>query len=267
MSEHAQGFELSRSSGPHRPRGTAEPTPDQRIARSASRAALVGMIGVVLSGPPGVFGMGLLSPQPQWAGVEGFVQHFHRMQTLPYAAGILLVGGFLMLVAQLHQLAPSLKRGSTSAALVFAAIGGAFIFFNYVSQTTYVPALVEASDRSRWPEIATFSMANPVSLVWSLEMWGYGFLGVASWLTASVFDGPGVERAARVLFRANGIASVLGALLAMADLSRLLSLPGLVVYLLWNVLFFVMLSATWVALRRRASPSATRRARVPPPLQ
>ena len=78
------------------------------------------------------------------------------------------------------------KRPVTQAALVFTGVYAALVALNYVVQTTFVPALVTHGDIADAPLIAAFTMAQPRSLAWGLEMWGYGFLGLATWLVAPV---------------------------------------------------------------------------------
>jgi hypothetical protein len=62
------------------------------------------------------------------------------------------------------------------------------------------------------PIVETFAVTNPASLFWALEMWGYGFLGLGIWLASSEFSNSGIERAAKLVFAANGVVSVVGAL-------------------------------------------------------
>jgi len=134
----------------------------------------------------------------------------------------------------------------------------ALIFFNYVNQTTFVPALV----RNYRPEydvlIGALTMANPLSLAWAIEMWGYAFLGLATALVAPVFGRTHLERVLAWLLVANGVVSVISALITAADLDWVLSTPGLVSFMVWNVLLIAITFLVVVASRRRmADPSMT----------
>ena len=94
-------------------------------------------------------------------------------------------------------------------------------------------------------------MANPMSLSWVFEMWGYAFLGVATWLAAPVFNRSRLERATAVLMIANGIMSIAGALVTAISLGWVLTLPGIVSYAVWNILVFVLSILVILSLRRR----------------
>ena len=79
-----------------------------------------------------------------------FAQNYHPVQTLPFFFGFAMITGYIMLLA-------------------------ALIFFNYICQTTFVPALSSDYRPEYDPIISTFSLANPRSLSWTIEMWGTRF--------------------------------------------------------------------------------------------
>ncbi|MES1205363.1 MAG: hypothetical protein ABUS79_05450 [Pseudomonadota bacterium] len=95
-----------------------------------------------------------------------------------------------------------------AAAQVFTAVFAAFILFNYAVQTTFVPELARHYDAADARILAALTMSNPRSLAWAIEMWGWGFLGVATWLVSPVFGGAGLERAAALTFAVNGPVSL-----------------------------------------------------------
>jgi hypothetical protein len=101
--------------------------------------------------------------------------------------------------------------------------------------------------------IAAFSMANPKSLAWGIEMWGWGFLGVATWLVAPAFRDGRVERATSLAFIANGPVSIAGALWTVLRPGWVMTPAGLVAFGLWNVLLAVMASLALITFRRRSS--------------
>ncbi|RJP81019.1 MAG: DUF4386 family protein [Candidatus Zixiibacteriota bacterium] len=219
--------------------------------RFGFHAALIAAAGVLLSGPVGLALVLMTHPQPPWESAEGFARNYHAVQTLPYWLGFLLVGGWLALIVALHRVAEDHHKARTQTAAAFATVFAALIFLNYVLQTTFVPALARNYQPGFASTITALSMANPMSLAWGLEMWGYGFLGVATWLVAPVFSRNRFERVLATLFIANGIASILTAILTALDMTWLMTLPGLIAYVVWNILVFIMAGMAAVALQRR----------------
>jgi hypothetical protein len=221
--------------------------------------AIVTLAGIVLSGPVSLL-LVRLHPQPGWRGAEAFVRAYHPIQTLPYFTGFILVGGSLFLISALQALAPAAVRARAAAALGFAAAFAGMIFFNYVVQTTFVPALVREYRPEEGPIIAAFSLSNPRALGWGLEMWGYAVLGVATWLVAPAFNDFGrLGRVTGSLFVANGPISILGAVLTARDPGWVLSPAGFVLFGLWNLLMLVMmtLAAFTLSPRRRVLEQTT----------
>ncbi len=222
---------------------------DAPALRVGSLGALMVIVGTLFSGPLGFLVISATAPQPAWSGPSVYAVHYHFIQTVPFYFGFLLIPGSILIVASIYRLA----AGKTWAllALIFTAIGGAFIFFNYFMQTTYLPALVRDYSPALDPLITAFAVANPASIFWAIEMWGYGFIGVGTWLAARFFADRGVERAARIAFVVNGVLSVFGALWTSFDLAWVLSPAGLAAYTGWNVVYVVLAALTFAALRRR----------------
>jgi hypothetical protein len=225
--------------------------------RVGTAGAVLTVIGIILSGPLGLLAVNLVHGQPSWQGARTFVENFHPIQTAPFFGGIALVLGYVLMMPALYHIAP---EGRRTRALVATVLTGAFatlIFFNYICQTTFVPALA----RNYRPEydslISAFSFSNPNSLCWAIEMWGYGLLGVATWLAAPVFDEGGVEKTVRVLMVANGVFSIIGALVVSFHLSWVFTPAGLLSYAAWNVLVFALSICIIVALRRRKRQEET----------
>lgn len=230
---------------------------DQRGEAATSRLGITGagltLGGIALSGPLALAVVEMTRPQPPWQGVEPFVNSFHWVQLLPYAGGLVLVTGLVLLTAAVHAAARVDQRGLASAALVFVSAFAALIFFNYIVQTTFVPSLVSARDPQSAPLIAGLTMANPRSLAWAIEMWGYGLLGVGTWLLAPVFGGSGIERATSALFIANGVVSIATALMTTAWPGWVQTPLGLAAFGVWNVLLALMAVFALVTFRRRAA--------------
>lgn len=145
----------------------------------------------------------------------------------------------------------SQKRAAALAALIFMSMGAAFALFNYVTQATFIPAIVNNYSSDFDPIISIFSMSNPIALSWALEMCGYGFMGLGTWLAAVFFGASPLERTARVLFILNGVVRVLGALAIAIDLSGVFFIFGLIGYGAWNVLHLVLAVVFYRVLQSR----------------
>jgi hypothetical protein len=221
-------------------------------AGSTIAAAVVTLAGIVLSGPVSM-ALVTLHPQPAWTGPEAFVRAYHPIQTVPYFTGFLLVGGSLSLIAALQTAARDPHRARATAALGFAAAFAALIVFNYVLQTTFVPALARSRSPESGPLIAALSLSNPRALGWALEMWGYGVLGVATWLVAPVLADHGrAGRVAAALFVANGPVSIVGAIWTALQPGWVMTPMGLGMFAGWNLLVFVMVALVIAAFRSTA---------------
>jgi len=211
--------------------------------------AILSAIGVVASGPLAILVVALVQPQPMWDGPTVFVENFHRIQTLPFYFGFLLVVGSILMLVAIYLL--SRHRAEALAALVLMSIGAAFAISNYVIQTTFVPAIVNSYSPDFGAVVSSVSMSNPGSLTWAVEMWGYGFMGLGTWLAAGFFRRSRLEKTGKFLFLLNGIVSVLGALLISIDLSGVFSIAGLVGYGIWNILFLFLAVVFYRVLRQR----------------
>jgi hypothetical protein len=142
-------------------------------------------------------------------------------------------------------------------------VGGIFvldaslILFNYICQTTYVPALARAYDPSMAPVISALTLQNPHSLSWAVEMWGYACLGAATWFASAVFDGTRLERVISQLMVANGIVSVAGGVITSVNLDWVITAPGFAAYLMWNALMLGLSILLIVAFRRRGASAGS----------
>jgi hypothetical protein len=220
--------------------------------RTGAVAALAALAATVASGPGAMLLVSLTRPQPPWRDARLLAEHHHLVQVTPYFLGFFLTGSFVVLLASLFVIAGAKHKARALAGLVFGGIAASVVFHNYVLQTTFVPELVRRYDPANAPLVAAFSMVNPTSLAWGLEMWGYGFLGVGTWLSAPVFDESGLERAVSFAFVANGITSLAGALITAFDPGWVFRTTGLSLFFAWNLLVVVMLALAYVALARRA---------------
>mgnify|MGYP001221119000 CR=1 FL=1 len=219
--------------------------------RLIAPGTLVGLAGYVLSGPAGFLLVRLTQPQPVWVSPAVFAENYHVVQDMPYYFGLLLIGGMLMLAAGLFlnaQDEPVKIRFHLLLALMWTTFFAALIFFNYVCQTTFVRHLALNYRAEHDPLIATFSMANPMSLAWAVEMWGYGVLGVATWLMSGYFQTR--NKAIYWLLIANGVVSVLTVVFTVIDMKWLLTPPGVAGYFIWNVLMITLMVLLYRYSRR-----------------
>jgi len=79
-------------------------------------------------------------------------------------------------------------------------------------------------------------------------MWGYAFLGIATWLMAGYYDGK--SHFIRWLLISNGVVSLLSAIWTMVDVNWVMTNVGLVAYFVWNVLVIVMMIAMYRYAKR-----------------
>lgn len=212
------------------------------IARLISFSALTALAGFLLSGPVGFLFVKMIHPQPLWESPAVFAANYHIVQDVPYYFGILLISGMLMLAAGLFLSAQQENekvRFHLLLALMWTTFFAALIFFNYICQTTFVRHLALQYRPEHDALISTFSMANPMSLAWAVEMWGYGVLGVATWLMSGYFFDK--NKAIYWLLIANGVVSVLTVVFTVVDMKWLLTPPGVAGYFIWNVLMIALM--------------------------
>jgi hypothetical protein len=213
--------------------------------------AITNLAGILLSGPLGLLLVALVHPNPAWTTPQVWAANYHPIQTLPFFAGFLLLGGYVVMLAATHQLAEAKDKVYTQIALLFTTAFVTLIFFNYITQTTFLPALARGYRPEYDPIITAFSFANPQALCWAIEMWGYALLGVATWLTAVVFKRNRVEKITAWLMIANGVYSLVGGFLSAANLGWVMTTPGLVNYSVWNVLVLFLSIFFLLSLRKR----------------
>ena len=228
-----------------------------QACRWGARASICTVFGIVASGPLAILVLSLVCPQPAWSDAETFARHYHWLQALPYFGGFFLVFGFVAMMASLYVLAPAEHEAGATTALIFTAAFAALVFLNYVIQTTFVPNLARHEPGQNANVIAALSMVNPSSLAWALEMWAYGFLGIAHLLIAPVFSQTPIERATASLFVVNGVSSIATALWTAVDPGWMMTSIGAVAYTAWNILVLALVSVALVVFRRRKAAAAS----------
>ncbi len=210
--------------------------------RFISLGAAVALIGIILSGPISFFLVHFFQPQPEWESTSTFIAHYHALQNLPYYAGLILIGGLLILFAA-HYLNAELINGLDKLhillSVMWCVIFSVMILFNYICQTTIVPNLIKHNNDETQHIIAFLTMANPSSLGWTIEMWGYGILGVACMLLSPFYKH--YNKAIYNLLNTNGILSISGVVFTIYGSEWLLKTPGIIFYFTWNILMIVLL--------------------------
>ena len=207
-----------------------------------SLGSIAALIGFIFSGPIGFVLVNIIKPQPGWTSAGNFAAQYNSLQNIPYYFGFILVGGMLILAVAHYLNAEDelpLDKMHVLLSVVWTTIFAALIFFNYVCQTTYIHHLASNYKPENDNTIAILSMANPASLSWAIEMWGYAILGVATWLLSAYYK----ERSRIIYFLliANGIISILSAALFIYNDKWLLTTTGLAGYFAWNLLMIVLL--------------------------
>ena len=78
-----------------------------------------------------------------------------------------------------------------------------------------------------------------MSFCWANEMWGYAFLGIATWFMASYYHGR--STVIRALLIVNGIVSVFSAIFTVFDVYWVMTTVGLIAYFAWNLLMILLM--------------------------
>jgi hypothetical protein len=115
---------------------------------------------------------------------------------------LFLGSSFLILAVSIHQLSSPDRKIFSHAAVAFATIYAALISINYYVQLIWVaPRLADG----RIAGIEPFLFVPFDSFLYSVDILGYGFMSVATFFAAMVFNGKGAERVARWFLIANGL--------------------------------------------------------------
>ena len=203
-------------------------------------AVYLNIFGIIFSGLVFPVLSTLLHPQPRWQNPELFIQSFHPLQTATFFCGYFLVIGSLLTFVALYFTSNQSKKIWALSALAINVVFTAVVFLNYIIQTTYVPYLAANNPPETAAVLAVFSMANPGSFAWALEMYGWGGIGLSFIFMAFIFENSKTERTLKILFLANGICSVASALMTSIDMNWLFSPAGFAALIIWNLLVLVI---------------------------
>lgn len=203
-------------------------------------AVITNMFGIVFSGLVFPVLSLIFTPQPPWRDAALFVESFHPLQTATFFCGYFLVIGSLLTFIVLYKITPESRKIQALSGLVINVVFTTVVFLNYIIQTTYIPYLANNNP----PETATilpiFTMANPGSFAWALEMYGWGGIGLSFIFMAYIFQEGKTAKTLKILFLANGICSVVSALMTSFDMNWLFSPAGFAALIIWNLLVLVI---------------------------
>ena len=146
------------------------------------------------------------------------------LKTPSLIAGILLVPVFVLLMACIHESAPAGKKAFSRLGLLFSLGYAVLISFNYYMELTLVAKGLYTD---------AFAMDNPQSIMWVIEVLGYGFMGFSTLLASWSFGKGKLEQAVRWLFTINGVLGIGGMVGFAIGLSMSILAAGLIV---WDVI-------------------------------
>ena len=211
-----------------------------KILQFGKTAVLVNIFGILFSGLVFPVLTTIFFPQPVWRDAETFIRSFHWIQTATFFCGYFLIAGSLLTFVALYFFAKKDKKIMAFSGLAINLIFSGIVFLNYIIQTTYVPYLAV----NNLPETATvlpvFCMANPGSLAWAFEMYGWGGIGLSFIFMAFIFQNTKTERTLKMLFLINGICSLISAVMTSIDMNWIFSSAGFAALIIWNVLVLVI---------------------------
>jgi hypothetical protein len=139
-------------------------------------------------------------------------------------SGIILIPVFILLIACIHEYSPADRKFFSRLGLLFTMGYAVLIGFNYYMQLTLV-------QNNLYTDV--FAMDDPQSIMWVIEVLGYGFMGLATLSTAFVFANGKLENAIRWLFIVNGILGIGGMIGYALGLSLSILAGGLIV---WDII-------------------------------
>ncbi|MGC9352564.1 MAG: hypothetical protein ACP5D9_01935 [Mariniphaga sp.] len=213
---------------------------DSKLARFGRNAIYLNILGIIFSGLVFPVLTAIFYQQPLWQSPELFIEFFHPLQTATFFCGYFLVIGSLLTFLALYLTVNETKKIWALSGLAINIVFTAIVFLNYIIQTTYVPYLATNNPPETEAVLAVFSMANPGSFAWALEMYGWGGIGLSFIFMAFIFENEKLQRTLKILFLINGISSCASAILTSVDMNWLFSPAGFSALIVWNLLVLVI---------------------------
>lgn len=213
---------------------------DSKLIPFGKSAVYLNIFGIIFSGLVFPVITAIFFPQPLWQSPELFIESFHPLQTATFFCGYFLVIGSLLTFIVLYLTSVESKKVWALSGLTLNVVFTAVVFLNYIIQTTYVPYLATNNPPETESVLAVFSMANPGSFAWALEMYGWGGIGLSFIFMAFIFENEKLQRTLKILFLINGISSCASALITSIEMNWLFSPAGFTALIVWNVLVLVI---------------------------
>jgi hypothetical protein len=174
---------------------------------------------------------------------------------LSFVASFLLAPTFITVMTCVHYSAPEEKKIWSHLGLVFSTVYAVMVMITYYTQLV----VVRTNSLGLSPESLKLFTFTPGSLMFALDMLGYGFMCLATLLAAPVFYGSKLDNWIRRLFIVNGLffipSLVFPAFTFPQDSGSVeaTSLSGVIGYLFWCTLFVsisMLLAKKFVQLDR-----------------
>jgi hypothetical protein len=217
-----------------------ETTVQHKTIRFGITAVYLNIFGIIFSGLVFPVLSMIICPQPVWKDADLFIKSYNKLQTATFYCGYFLVIGSLLTFLVLMLIAKPGKRRWAYSAMAINIVFTAVVFLNYIIQTTYVPYLAMNNPPEASGILPVFTMANPGSFAWALEMYGWGGIGLSFVFMAFVFGKEKYEKALRILFLINGFCSVASAVMTSFNMKWLFSGAGLTALVVWNLLVLII---------------------------
>jgi hypothetical protein len=156
-------------------------------------------------------------------------------------SGFILTSIFLIVVTCIYYSAPEDKKILGQIGLSFAIIYATMISMNYFIQLTFVQFGAFNTD--------IFSMTDPQSMMMTIEVLGYFFMGLSTLFIAPIFQSGRLEKSIRWLFVFNGILGIGGAVGFALNLDWRILIGGLII---WTIVMPVTtaLLAYWFKIEK-----------------
>jgi hypothetical protein len=139
-------------------------------------------------------------------------------------SGFILTSIFLIVITCIYYSAPDDKKILGHIGLSFAIIYATLISINYFIQLTFVQFGAFNTD--------ILSITNPQSMMMTIEVLGYFFMGLSTLFIAPIFQSGRLEKSIRWLFIFNGILGIGGAIGFALNLDWRILIGGLI---LWTI--------------------------------
>jgi hypothetical protein len=151
-------------------------------------------------------------------------------------SGFILTSLFLIVIICIYYSAPDDKKILGHIGFSFAIIYATMISLNYFIQLTFVQFGAFNTD--------IFSITNPESMMMTIEILGYFFMGLSTLFIAPIFQTGKLEKSIRWLFIFNGILGIGGAIGFALNLNWRILIGGLII---WTIVMPVttLLVAYW----------------------